>query len=352
MYKMKKPFAFLIALVIAISLMPSMTLAAETVTVFVNGEHLEFDVDPIMEDGRVLVPMRGIFEAMGATVSWDNDSKTAVAARGDILLSVTIDSPTMIKNREPIYLDVPARIVDGRTMVPVRAISEGLEAKVEWNGENKWVLITMPEAAKGFELTAEDMEILRKRYDIIRYGFEQITLSESMFESADICISCINDRIPDFLTIPYSLWASDVTSNILYVMSTSDHDYYLDAAMSMDDVVDSCEKIMIGAGLYPLDIFDVSYATLQSGQSSLLMVFRNTDSFMACMYIGVTVDKNNKLRFFTAETDPVTDYIYFCEITPDGRGTWFTIDPNLNAFLAAMDYVLQSGMSVQVYIPK
>ena len=101
-----------------------------------------FDVLPVNENGRVLVPLRGIFESLGASLIWDDATKSATAKRGDIEIKITLDSNTAYKNGEAVILDVPAKIINGRFLVPVRFISEALDCKVKWEGESKTVIIT------------------------------------------------------------------------------------------------------------------------------------------------------------------------------------------------------------------
>ena len=100
---------------------------------YVNGLELEFDMPPLLENGRILVPLRIIFEALGASVEWSNETSTVTAVKEDVQISLQIDSNVLNKNGSKIMLDVPAKIVNGRTLVPVRAVSEGLGAKVEWD---------------------------------------------------------------------------------------------------------------------------------------------------------------------------------------------------------------------------
>lgn len=102
------------------------------ITVWLDGEMFDFDVPPVIEEGRTLVPMRVIFEALGAKVDWQQDTYTAVAVKGDTKIEITVDNTVMYKNESEIVLDVPARLIDDRTLVPVRAVSESFNAKVDW----------------------------------------------------------------------------------------------------------------------------------------------------------------------------------------------------------------------------
>lgn len=120
----------------------SMPVAAQEISVFCNGEKIEFDVPPVMENDRVLVPFRKIFEAMGAAVTWQEPVATAEFNGNQI--QVTLDRYVMQKNGVYIFLDVPPRLYADRTLVPVRAVAEGLGAVVEWQEDTQTVTISMP----------------------------------------------------------------------------------------------------------------------------------------------------------------------------------------------------------------
>ncbi len=111
-------------------------------TVNLDGQQLSFDVPPTIEDGRTLVPLRAIFEAMGATVSWDQDTQTATAVKGDTTVVLKIGSTTPTINGQVKQLDVPAKIVSGRTLAPLRFVGEAFGGTVEWNQASQLVSIT------------------------------------------------------------------------------------------------------------------------------------------------------------------------------------------------------------------
>lgn len=125
----------------------SATLAADNEpSVFIDGEQMIFDVNPFIENDRTLVPMRAIFEAVGANVQWDAENRTvhAVRVEGERVsgISLQIDSTDAFVNSEKMVLDVPAKIKDDRTFVPLRFVIEALGEKVEWDGEEYAVIIT------------------------------------------------------------------------------------------------------------------------------------------------------------------------------------------------------------------
>ena len=111
-------------------------------TVFYNGEKIKFDQIPVIENGRTLVPLRAIFEKIGADVEWNGDTQTVTATKDDITVSLTINNTTATKNGEAITLDVPAKIINGRTLVPVRFISDCFGVNVDWDGIMQKVILT------------------------------------------------------------------------------------------------------------------------------------------------------------------------------------------------------------------
>ena len=116
------------------------------ISVMVDGNKIDFDVKPIIENGAALVPMRYIFEALNAVVTWDNDTKTATAVRQNDTIVIEAGNSKMTVNGEKIDLDIPAKLVDSRILVPVRAVSEAFNAIVDWDGDTYEISITTHKA--------------------------------------------------------------------------------------------------------------------------------------------------------------------------------------------------------------
>ncbi len=106
-----------------------------------NDKTLEFDVPPQIINSRTMVPMRKIFESLGAEVEWNGETKTVTAKIDETVVTMQIDNCTMSVNGEEILLDVPPQLINDRTIVPIRAASEGLGAHVEWYDITKTVSI-------------------------------------------------------------------------------------------------------------------------------------------------------------------------------------------------------------------
>lgn len=99
------------------------------------------DVQPMMSNGHVMVPVRGVFEHLNATVVWDEKSGTVTAQRGTDIIRLPVNENYATMNGREMALDSPARIVNGRTMVPLRFLSESLGAGVEWVASTRTVEI-------------------------------------------------------------------------------------------------------------------------------------------------------------------------------------------------------------------
>ncbi len=109
--------------------------------ILLNGKYLTFDQPPTNRKGRILVPMRAIFEALGADVEWNNDLRNVTGIIEGRQVRLAIGDNTAYVNGVPVSLDVPAVIEGGRTLVPVRFISESLDAEVTWDGKTNTAII-------------------------------------------------------------------------------------------------------------------------------------------------------------------------------------------------------------------
>lgn len=125
------------------SMLSELTAPVNDIIVTVNGEMVNFkDQDPIIKEDRTLVPVRGVFEALGANVDWLQEAQKVVVNTASTNVTLTLNSEVYYVNGEAKTLDVPAMLINDRTMVPIRAISESLGCKVEWDDENREVVIT------------------------------------------------------------------------------------------------------------------------------------------------------------------------------------------------------------------
>jgi len=141
---MKKFISLSLAAMLSASAMGITALAEDKITVTVNGAEVAFeDQAPFIENERTLVPMRAIFEALGAVVEWDGETQTVISydPKSEVSIVLQIGSNKLFVNDKPVELDVAAKVVNERTMVPVRAIAEGMNCEVDWDQEKLTVII-------------------------------------------------------------------------------------------------------------------------------------------------------------------------------------------------------------------
>lgn len=195
---MRKKFLLVLILILSASMFVPILSSAKTdeITVYIDGEAIEFDVKPQIVNERTMVPMRAIFEKLDATVLWDEETETITSTRTieddkekeerEIILQV--GSSTMQLNGEIYYklkdrsvsldkevaLDSPAFITDERTLVPLRAISEALGLYVGWDGDTNTVIIST--------LNSGVASVSRENYDmfasIIKENAEKFLVSQ------------------------------------------------------------------------------------------------------------------------------------------------------------------------------
>ncbi len=129
-------------LAIALCLVAGTAANAQSIHVTLDGNTIDFpDTQPQMINSRVMVPLRGVFEEFGANVNWDNASRKVRVTDHDRTITMEIGSRIAIVNGNRVALDAPATVVNGRTMVPLRFISENVRRDVYWNAKIRTVEI-------------------------------------------------------------------------------------------------------------------------------------------------------------------------------------------------------------------
>ncbi|MCL2673781.1 MAG: copper amine oxidase N-terminal domain-containing protein [Defluviitaleaceae bacterium] len=154
---MRKLFKALIVLttLAVVSISAAAAFASDDIRVLVDGQEISFtDQRPVIVYGRTLVPIRDVFEAIGFDVSFDEDTATALLSDSDGIFNIAIEigsphfslgvfSPYMpVGHAVIIPLDVPAQIIGGRTMLPLRQVLESVGYELEWDEATQTVLIT------------------------------------------------------------------------------------------------------------------------------------------------------------------------------------------------------------------
>lgn len=128
------------------------TASAAAVRVTLDDAPLSFDASPVIENGRVLVPMRGILEALGYSVHWQEHTRTVLAVNGEVSISLPLNSNTVSVNGKTVTIDVPAQLKEDRTFVPLRFLAEYSGAEVIWDNGTSTVSIRSQQRPASYDI--------------------------------------------------------------------------------------------------------------------------------------------------------------------------------------------------------
>ena len=144
---MKRIFAVILSFTMVLSFM-TVVNAEDGITVIVNGVEAKFDVPPMIINGRTMIPVRKVFEMLGANVEWVAEMRLALATYKTSIVAIGIDeysfsvTDVISGQTKSVSLDVPAQIVNDRTLIPLRAVAEALGNTVEWEEDTRTAKIT------------------------------------------------------------------------------------------------------------------------------------------------------------------------------------------------------------------
>ncbi|MGC5328733.1 stalk domain-containing protein [Brevibacillus sp. SYSU BS000544] len=146
------------------------------IQVVYNAKSIVFpDQKPVIKNSRTLVPIRPIAEGLGFKVDWDSKTQTVGIAKASSTVNLVINQKTAKRNGQAITLDTPAQIINGRTMVPVRFIAEALSYQVNWNASEQKVLISDQKPDQKLYASLENVALTNaeadKQYNVYRFIF-------------------------------------------------------------------------------------------------------------------------------------------------------------------------------------
>jgi hypothetical protein len=146
--------------------MPAQATKDSVLKVIFNNSPIPFDVDPFIYAGNTLVQVRPIFERMGLQVSWDSGHRRLTGIKEGLTIILPIDSTTAYVNGKSVTLQVPAKIVNEVTLVPIRFVSEASGYNVAWDNTSRTVIIQSPDSTKTDQLTPTREEA----YNVKNFG--------------------------------------------------------------------------------------------------------------------------------------------------------------------------------------
>ena len=235
----------LIAIGLIAAMFPLCAHAEDSVTIKLNGENMQLDQEPFIDDGNTLVPLRAIFEALGAEVRWNETDRKIYSEKNDRGIVLKIDSHEMyvytnilISSRDSVCTTVTLEkapvIVDDFTYVPLRAVAEAFNAVVDWDGDTKTVLISTAEKPEESEEpaeptiepttepTAEPTESVTEPTDTT----DEVSVYEKMYEGTGYVfernipeLTCdFEENAGGFKESQHCVWGKDSNGNgVLYV---------------------------------------------------------------------------------------------------------------------------------------
>ncbi|MCL2047139.1 MAG: copper amine oxidase N-terminal domain-containing protein [Defluviitaleaceae bacterium] len=182
--KAKNYFKLAVLLIIGVAVFTvhdKVVFASEAISVIANGERVNFpDQAPLAVSGRTLVPVRGVFEVLGFVVEWDSGTQRVTLTRSEDTILITLGSDTFTTNGESHTLDVPAQIIGGRTMLPIRAVLESVGYNLEWEEDTRTVVVGTSGVQSNYCCSGcvlESSETRSSRYDMI--GHEEFVVFTS-----------------------------------------------------------------------------------------------------------------------------------------------------------------------------
>ncbi|WP_179295438.1 copper amine oxidase N-terminal domain-containing protein [Bacillus sp. FJAT-45350] len=126
--------------------------------VFIDGKEPRFTNDPIIENGRTLIEFRPVFEELGLTVGWEQSTRKITGKNTGLTVEMIIGSKTAYVNGKRVSLEVAPRVVDGRTLVPLRFVAENSGKKVQWNSNVRMIIINDGNFERAnFNMTINDL---------------------------------------------------------------------------------------------------------------------------------------------------------------------------------------------------
>lgn len=339
--------------------MVSNVMAGESISLKIDDTELECEVPPQIIDGRTMVPVRAIFEAVGAEVSWDSNTKTVTGIKGDTTVEMTVDSRTEFINDEAVEMDAAPIVTEGRTLAPARYVAEAFGCSVEWDAENKAVNIdvknsdvpetdtetttevtteTVTEAVdneyisffteKSKKPAAIDTNKIKDDglvmlYEDARYNFEQQALPQYLFENSDEMAELIKNDSDAFEEKVKKEWNVYMSASILSYALNSGNAKLPNEIMAFTNTDDNM-NIITGK------LNDDTYLSL--------IEMADDDTMLSCAYIGIVYSDDKGFRYYTLEKS--FDNLYaVCQIDESSRGNFGMIEDSENNMEMFIEFI-------------
>lgn len=203
------------------------------ITVKVNGNEIYTNVPPQIIEGRTMLPVRDIFEAVGAEVNWESETKTIISTKGLKSVSMSIGSDVMYIDGSETTMDAKPLIIDGRTLAPARYVAEAFGYDVEWDGESKTVIITEPVSST------------ENTYNNIMY---EATMAEETEENTTVDSMETNEEVTEETTEKVTERETEETTKGSSAVNNSTDEIRRDFKKEIIDFVKKAYKLYVSMG--------------------------------------------------------------------------------------------------------
>ncbi|GEM_PF-338748 len=349
-------------------------LAASPVTVTIDGQQLSTDTPAQIVEGRTVVPMRAIFEALGADIEWNANDKTVTATKEDTVIEMTIGAPSFEKDGKSVALDTPAMVIDSRTMVPVRAVSESLGCQVDWDSYTKTVIINSSadkeketSTKNSTETTTEtttdsktekntiDLEEVSyadwiidlskdiKRpaaipksiknnadvYDLhvaTKFNFVQTALPFTLIRNEEFCLEEMSNK-EDFYNLMEFIWLESFITTANYSYDNNYDEEYLDSLSDeelselLSEHAKDTAALMDTAGLHFDDNISLNIIDIDKNNKAAAIAIADDYDPDNTVFVAILYNKAEGFRIYTLENYG-NDVYYVCETTGDSHSSY------------------------------
>ena len=311
---MKSIKYFISPILVALIVFSSFSAFANNeISVYVNGKRVMFDVKPQTINDRTMVPIRAIFEAMGAVVDWDSNTQTAISTKDNTTVKMALNSTTMYVNDAPVAMDVAPQIIDNRTLSPARYVAEAFGFTVNWDEGTRSVLISNSDIAFtpsyrdgtrehpyefGDSVVIDFLDSYEQYSEPAVYGQYELTLY-SVLSPSDMAEKLNN-----------SYYTHDETRSYIY------------GSVKLNSYTgsDTCEftNFQLSSNIVTSNMAPGSYYSWYMNPSSYQFVELYAGGYTEC-YIPIQTDE--------IPTGETADYFVLKYLTTDGseKALWFTI---------------------------
>jgi N-acetylmuramoyl-L-alanine amidase len=303
---MNRKITAAIVLIIFVSLSSFVLAAEKPIEIYINEVEVDSDVPPVILNGRTLVPIRVISENLGAKVHWDNKNRTVKVIADSINVLLKIDSKKASVNNQEVLLDVPAKIIKDRTMIPLRFVGEALGADVEWNNDRRCVVINKTDNGND----------VNSNVNISDLSYEVINDRPSIVIKGDGALKYEQEKSTDWSKLVIDIYAdNNLKNNAIYV----DSDIVRKAVIGTFKTDPLISRIVVELKQ------DVPYQIYQTdSEKNIIISFNTLNNTAKNTLKNITIEDKGSEISVNLKTSKSSDINYFLLSNPDR----FVVDIN------------------------